>query len=94
MNSIDPDKEQENILKILNRNSELYVREIHQRLVDMNESQFKEIPEVDYNDERRIIRALNKVLNENRDLITNEEGGDQGKWSLTKAGEKEAQRNF
>jgi hypothetical protein len=37
MNPIDPDSEQRNIPKILNETPGLQLREIHQRLVEMEE---------------------------------------------------------
>lgn len=84
MNRIDPDQEQQNILKALDENPDLQLREIHQHLVAKEDSQFVHSPEFGekYNDERFIVKALVEILNEKKDFVTYESRS----WSLTKRG--------
>lgn len=91
MNQIDPDKEQENILKILSENPDLVLKEIHQHLVNMEESQFIFSPSSGdgWNDERHIVKALRDILDDEKGLVTTGKTDSNITWSLTKQGRKQ-----
>ncbi|MFB6201344.1 MAG: hypothetical protein ABEI98_04970 [Halorhabdus sp.] len=75
--------EHRNVLTVLGENPRSRLREIHDKLVAMSDSQFVYSPEFGegWNDERRRVRELIWNLN-NQGLITN----DYQQWYLTKEG--------
>jgi hypothetical protein len=84
MNRINPDTEIENILHVLDGSPELYLRDIHDELEAMEDSQFVYSPDYGdrYNDERFIVKSLMAILQNKREFAST----DAGKWSLTDEG--------
>lgn len=89
MPPFDTDKEHENILRAIESDSQPKLGEIHERLVDRNQSVFRSLPTYGWNEERHILIALRDTLRENKGLITNRIGSSDQTWSLTEQGKQE-----
>lgn len=83
MSSADLTTEHKNILRTLREHHGLHLREIHQALVETENSRFRESPDYGdgWNQERWKIKELRDELAE-QGLITN----DYQTWSLTQTG--------
>lgn len=81
-------EEHQNILTVLQKTPDLRLREIHNALVELENSKFQHSPDFGngWNDERREVRSLRDDL-ANRGLVTN----DYQQWSLTSEGRKQLQ---
>ncbi len=95
MNRIDPEQEQQNIRVVLDRNPEIPLREIHQHLANMEESNFIYSPThgEKWNDERWIVRALKDILRMKKGHVTNEKSGSNQTWSLTRQAGRQCRGN-
>lgn len=83
MSEFELTDEHKNILKVLHENRRIPVREIHDKLTEMEDSRFYDSPDYGdgWNEERREVLDLKAGL-DNNGLVTN----DYQEWFLTAEG--------